>query len=301
MHAGRIVLTLLLLVPLAGADILTGTVKEAVSGDLLKLETDGETKEIRLFGVDCPETGQPFAEEALEFTRKRVLDKEIEAEILCTDNHEIAVAKVTLPDGEDLGNLLLSAGLAWWDSENVPEDRKLKGHNAKAIAAAAGLWADADALAPWDYRKSEDLPPVIYRLKKEEELPLIAQEEEEEEPKVLSAKGEEVYKGGFSVDASQIKFDQDINPADLMMKHTPRIANDSSGKPIGVAVPNISQIPYAGQFGFRDGDIISSVNGQRINDLGQIMGMVNQFKGQKQLNVEVIRNGAPTNINIKLP
>jgi micrococcal nuclease len=301
MHARLILVILLLLAPMAGADLLTGTVTAVTAGDLLKLEADGETKEIRLFGVDCPEQGQPFSEEALEFTRKRVLDKEIEAEILCVDNHEIAVARVTLPDGDDLGNALLLSGLAWWDSENVPEDRKLKGHNAKAIAAAAGLWSDADALAPWDYRKSEDLPPVIYSLKKEEVLPVIAQEEAEEEPKVLSAKGEETYKCGFSVDASQIKFDQDINPTDLMMKHTPRIANDPSGKPIGVAVPNISQIPYAGQFGFRDGDIISSVNGQRINDLSQIMGMVNQFRGQKQLNVEVIRNGAPTNINIKLP
>lgn len=299
MRANRLLFTVLLLVPLAGADLIRGTVKEVPAGDQLKLEVGGEVKVIRLFGVDCPETGQSFSEEALAFTRKRALNKEVDAEILCTDNQGVVVAKVTLPEGEDLGNALLLAGLAWWDSENVPEDRVLKGHNAKAIAAEAGLWSDADALAPWDYRKSNELPPVIYRLKKEEELPVIAKEEEE--PKVLSAKGEEVYKGGFTVDASQIKFDQNINPSELLMKHTPKIANDSSGKPIGVAVPNIGQIPYAGQLGFQDGDIISSVNGQRITDLGQIMGMVNQFSGQKQLNVEVLRNGVPTNINIRLP
>ena len=87
----------------------------------------------------------------------------------------------------------------------------------------------------------------------------------------------------------------------LLVQHMPSIAKDASGKPIGMAIPNISTIPYAPQLGFKDGDIISNVNGLPVQDPAQIMQMAPQFKDVKQFSVQVLRNGQPVTLTINVP
>jgi endonuclease YncB( thermonuclease family) len=284
----------------ASAESFTAKVTAVPEGDILTIHRVGAIapEDLRLYGIDCPEPGQPMNDEAKQFSAEKALNQTVTVEVLATDNQGKLVGVVTLDGEVKLHQALLAAGLAWWDSENTPDERDLRGQCATAVTAPAGLWKDPAPLSPWDYRRSHNLPAVTYSVKKEDVKPV---EKPKEETKVLAAKGDEVYKGGFSVNVADIKFDQEVNPQELLMKHTPTIARDDAGKPLGVAVPNIGSIPYASQLGFQEGDIITGVNGQAITDMSQIMGMYQQFQGAKQLNVGIMRGGRPTNIRINLP
>lgn len=276
----------------------TVTVAGAPAGDRLLVKRGGAVEEVRLFGVHCPEPGQDQSEAARDFTARKALNQEVTLAERARDTNDKAVVEITLADGADLGEALLEAGLGWWDAENTPGHARYKGRNAKAIAGGKGIFADATALAPWDFRKSRSLPPVEYRAEAEA---APAPEPVAEEPKVLSASGAGLYEERPPVDASQFKVDKDFDYMALIPKHNPRVATDASGKPIGLTADNIGEIPYARELGLRDGDVISSVNGNQITNLAGIMPLVQQLQGAKQLNVTVMRNGQPVPIVVRLP
>ncbi len=284
-------------------DPFPAKVVEVASGDFLTIERDGARKPLRLAGVDCPETGQPFADEAKKFVLDKVLGKMVTVTVLTKDNKEISVGDVVLEDGKNLGHLLVQSGHAWWDKAHVPEDPKLKGLNAQAITDGKGLWSDPLALSPSDYRKSHGIEQFHYLIKPEEEAPPVVIAPTEEEPKSISAKGDDIYKGGFSVDLKDFDLGaiEKIKPEELVMKHMPTVAKNDSGAPIGLAVPNISQIPYASQLGFQDGDVVTGVNGHQVRDMGQAYGLVNRLKGAKTITIEILRNGQPQKRTFRLP
>jgi endonuclease YncB( thermonuclease family) len=287
--------TLALTIP-AGAEE-TVTVAGVPEGDRLLVKRGGAVEEVRLYAVDCPEPGQDRAEAAKDFVARKALNQEVTLTERARDQQDKAVVTLALADGTDLGTALLEAGLGWWDAENVPDHAAYKGGNAKAIASGTGLFADATALAPWDYRKSHGLPPVSYRAEPEA-APAPAPAEE---PKVLSASGTGLYEERPPIDASQFKVDKDLDYMALIPKHNPRMATDANGRPIGLTADNIGEIPYARELGLQDGDIISSVNGNPITDLAGIMPLVQQLRGAKQLNVTVMRNGKPVPFVVNLP
>ncbi|HPO14737.1 MAG TPA: thermonuclease family protein [Candidatus Hydrogenedentes bacterium] len=287
----------------AGGETLTGTVSAVQAGDLLTVQANGVQKEIRLYGIDCPEPGQPFADKAKDYITQKALNKEASIEVKATDSAGKTVG-VAVCEYVNLNQSLLEAGLAWWDSQNTPSDSAFKALNAKAIVGKAGLWSDAAPLAPWDYRQGKGAQKATYTLEAKAEAP-VPVAEKKEEPKVLAAKGNEVYTGGGKViNVADIKFDQKLTEQDgwaLLSTHMPTVAKDASGKPIGLAVPNINEIPYANMLGFQDGDIISGVNGEPITDFSQVMPMIEKYKNSKQVNVQIMRNGQPTNVTFNIP
>ncbi|MGC8739089.1 MAG: thermonuclease family protein [Candidatus Hydrogenedens sp.] len=282
-------------------------VMDILEGDSFVAQTSGDNSQaikIRIYGVDSPEEGQKFYAEAKQFLKEKIGDKEVDVEILTTDNLDYRVCNVFTEEGDNLSEILIKEGYAWWDDENAKDALTLKKLCAEAIREKKGLWADTSPLAPRDYRKSKSLTQISYKTEKK----VDEKKEEEKEKTVLKAKGNEVYTGTFSasnmpyIDASKINFNETkIDPSQLLMQHTPTVARDESGKPIGLAVPNINQIPYANALGFKDGDIISSVNGYPITDFSQAMPLYEKLKGVKELNVQVIRGGKPINIPIRLP
>lgn len=94
------------------AKSLYGTFTEIKSADLLIFQHDAGTYTIRLYGVDAPETGEPFALEARLLTRALVMGgREHRVRIEGRNERGEMVAKV-LVDGQDVGLALLRAGLA---------------------------------------------------------------------------------------------------------------------------------------------------------------------------------------------
>jgi endonuclease YncB( thermonuclease family) len=95
---------------------------------------------VRLYGIDTPEYTQPFGTRARQFTAALVLQQEITVVIRGTDRYRRLVGEILLPDGRNLGQELLRAGLAWWSQRYAPRDTVLQQLEAEAQQATRGLW-----------------------------------------------------------------------------------------------------------------------------------------------------------------
>ena len=78
---------------------------------------------------------------------------EITVKSLGLDRYGRTIAEVLLPEGRVLNHEMVKAGLAWWSRKYVPDDGTVAQLEAKARAAKRGLWADAEPVPPWEWRK----------------------------------------------------------------------------------------------------------------------------------------------------
>lgn len=281
------------------------TVTDFVTGAIVILDRNGNAIKARLYGIDSPEPGQAYYQEARQFAVDKFLNESVNVSVLTTDSQQNLVVLIFNTNGESLSHLMVAQGMAWWDRKNAQKDALLRRLNAEAISNSVGLYADPLSLAPWDFRDSHGMEQFTYTLEEQaaaKPAPRTTQPAPKaEEPRVLAAKGtmtENIPRGAASLPKDLGK---DIDPMALMGKHMPTIVTDDAGNALGLTATNISQIPYASQFGFQDNDIISNVNGIAVQSIPQIVNMAPQFKDTKQFKVEVIRNGQRITIPVNIP
>ena len=136
----------------AGAQTYPGKVTAVKDGDTVEMLVNGKPLRIRLFGIDCPEKGQPFGEKARQYTARLCFGKVVKAKKVDMDRYGRTVAEVSLPDGSDLNMQLVQAGYAWqytYYSKSV----EMTQAQASAKAARRGLWQHAHPIEPWAWRK----------------------------------------------------------------------------------------------------------------------------------------------------
>jgi micrococcal nuclease len=122
-------------------------------GDTLTVLAAGNRQvKIRLHGVDAPETGQDFGARAKQAASELAFGKQVTVREMDRDRYGRTVAEVILPDGKSLGRELVRAGFAWHFVKYAPADRELAALEAEAKAAKRGLWSQAGAVPPWDWR-----------------------------------------------------------------------------------------------------------------------------------------------------
>lgn len=276
----------------ASSESFRGIIRaEGTQGDLVSVSREGKLLTIRLYGVACPVAGQPMAEAATSRVLEAAMESTVLIELVGQDKAGTPVARVTLPDGRSLNEDLVRQGLAWWDAPNTPEARGLQRAATEAISAGRGLWSTPAPLAPWDYRASNGLEPVAYQ----KAGPAPAKAETPAPPQetpTIQAKGDGQAEDYFPEDPAEHMA--------LMIKHQPRIIYDKAGKAVGLTADDIASVPGASRVGLRNGDIIRSVNGIALTDEAQVLGLVTQLQGVKQLDLAVQRNGAITKISIPL-
>jgi endonuclease YncB( thermonuclease family) len=74
----------------------------------------GAAERIRRWGIDCPESKQPFGTRAKQFTGDLAFGQTVTVRVRDIDRYKRTVAEITLPDGRNLNQELVRAGLAWW-------------------------------------------------------------------------------------------------------------------------------------------------------------------------------------------
>lgn len=111
-----------------------------------------QQKRIRLFGIDCPERGQPFGANAKQKLSELIFRKNVTIEIEDTDRYGRAVAVVYTEDGACVNALMLASGFAWHYKE-FDSNIQWSMLEEKARDQKLGLWSDANALPPWEWRK----------------------------------------------------------------------------------------------------------------------------------------------------
>jgi len=123
-----------------------------IDGDTIHVVDDHSVPfTIRLDGIDCPESGQPFGGVARRFVRAAAFDRNVEIRVVDRDAHQRLVARVSV-DGQDLSTQLLRAGLAWHYTE-YSHDAALASAEQDARQAKRGLWSESNAVPPWVWRR----------------------------------------------------------------------------------------------------------------------------------------------------
>lgn len=134
------------------AQTVTGKVVAVHDGDTISIRSSASTIRVRLVGIDCPEARQPYSARAKRFTSQMVFGRTVTVHGEGLDRYDRLLGRV-LVDGVDVNEALVRSGLAW-HYRTVAGDRRLVEAEKAARAARAGLWADADPIPPWRWRRS---------------------------------------------------------------------------------------------------------------------------------------------------
>jgi len=125
---------------------------EVTDGDTyLAKRSDGQTATIRLFGVDAPETSQPYGTRARKKARQYIGGKRVQVTVEEIGAYGRAVARVQVSGGR-LGPLLVQQGLGWWYREYAPNATELARLQRQARNANRGLWSQVAPTPPWEWR-----------------------------------------------------------------------------------------------------------------------------------------------------
>lgn len=135
----------------------SGTVTRVSDGDTLWVRPhadDGSRPrpvKLRLVGIDAPERCQAHGDEATLALERQVKGRVVAVERIATDGHGRGLARVSVA-GADVGETLVRAGHAWsshWRGEAPYGEAE-----SAARRARRGLFAHADAVEPWRFRRA---------------------------------------------------------------------------------------------------------------------------------------------------
>lgn len=156
----RLTVVALLLALQAHADTLKGKVIGVADGDTITvLDIDKTHHKIRLAGIDAPEKKQAFGQRSKQSLSDLVFSKAVTVDTNKKDRYGRVVGKV-LVNGMDANLAQVQRGMAWhykaYEGEQPLVDREVYANaENEAMAARRGLWADADPLPPWEYRRQQ--------------------------------------------------------------------------------------------------------------------------------------------------
>lgn len=131
-------------------DIFVGKVIHIVDGDTLTLVADEERFQVELLGVDAPEREQPFGAESKKCLGELSFGKTVRVVDAERDLQGGLVGRVRV-GGLDLGSAMVRRGCAWVQPSHRHDSAALDGE-ARARRGQLGLWANASAISPWEWR-----------------------------------------------------------------------------------------------------------------------------------------------------
>ncbi|HEY9843446.1 MAG TPA: thermonuclease family protein [Candidatus Obscuribacterales bacterium] len=136
----------------AGPALTEGQVLRVLDGDSLVCKSGNRALNLRLWGIDAPERGQPLAAESRTRLAALVMGKPVGLLLKGKDRYGRTIARLQLPDGSDAGERMVRAGLAWWYRHYAPHDKALAALEQEARLDRRGLWALPAPVPPWEFR-----------------------------------------------------------------------------------------------------------------------------------------------------
>lgn len=150
-----------------------GKCVKILDGDTVEIQTrESETVTVHLVGIDAPEIGQSFSDEAIEMLSEMIgrvvcittTGVDEQGEIVGfmfdqptvvfddEDNPTVEEIELVMKQAANQNHLLLRKGLAWYSYEYSASE-KLAEVERRAREGKEGLWADEDVVAPWVWRR----------------------------------------------------------------------------------------------------------------------------------------------------
>ena len=134
-----------------------GFVINVINGDTITvLEKTPEQKQayrVRLKGVDAPEKGQYGYSGAKYFLEKLIWGEMVTVQYSGRDKNGIILGLV-LYGGTFVNYEMVKEGWAWYDKKYF-DSQELERLEASAKKEQKGLWAEENAIPPWEWRKGE--------------------------------------------------------------------------------------------------------------------------------------------------
>ena len=121
-------------------------------GDTITVMSGGQEVDIRLADIDAPESDQPRGVQAHRVLQSLLEGQEVELGLVGGDAYRRVVARVSA-GGVDINAELVHRGLVWVTRDYDPAP-DLVALEDEARKAGSGLWADADAVPPWVWRRN---------------------------------------------------------------------------------------------------------------------------------------------------
>lgn len=146
-------------VVVANTDTLSGKVHNVIDGNTLEFVSDAnETHQVQLLGIDSPELGQAYGDEAKAHLERIILNKSVTVTITGKDRWGNYLATVWVDGTVDVRIELLKAGYAWTAERNpLPELEAIK---EEARSNELGLWKQESPTPPWVYRRQQTMLQV---------------------------------------------------------------------------------------------------------------------------------------------
>lgn len=135
-------------------NIVQGKAIKVLDGDTYDLLlANNTTIRIRMQGIDAPEKGMPFGNKAKKYLSELCWGQTIRVQETGKEGFGRIIALSYLPDGRELGEEMLRAGLAW-HFKKYSSDKKLAELEDATKTAKIGLWVEQPyILPPWIVRK----------------------------------------------------------------------------------------------------------------------------------------------------
>ena len=133
-----------------GAD-LSGKVVGVHDGDTITVLTeDKRSIKVRLYGIDAPESNQPYGSKAKQRLSELVFGKRVRVETHGTDRYRRTLGVVYLND-KDINAQMVSEGLAW---AYVRYSRRYVPQQEEAKSARRNIWSQKNPTPPWEFRRA---------------------------------------------------------------------------------------------------------------------------------------------------
>lgn len=139
----------------AFAGEFAGHVVGVIDGDTIDVLRNGDVDRIRLNGIDCPEKGQAYGQQAKHATSDLVFGKDVLLHTVGKDKYKRTIGEVLLPDGTNVNQELVKEGWCWWYRKYAPRNSVLERLELEAREKRIGLWAEPQPIPPWEWRKAK--------------------------------------------------------------------------------------------------------------------------------------------------
>ena len=122
-------------------------------GDTLTVLVEKRQLKVRLVDIDAPELRQPFGTRAKESLAQMCFGKIASVDVRGRDRYKRALGQVTCA-GTNANAEQVRRGYAWTYTRYARADSPLHVIQMQARSEYRGLWADAAAMPPWEWRRN---------------------------------------------------------------------------------------------------------------------------------------------------
>ena len=131
-----------------------GEVIQVTDGDTFDCMLDEEEVTIRLYGVDAPESDQPYGDEAEQWLQDQIGGKTVSIEKIEEGYYGRTIAIVKRND-KNINGALVKNGLGWVSDSYCDREElcdRWRDYQQEARENDIGLWNQEDPVPPWEFR-----------------------------------------------------------------------------------------------------------------------------------------------------